>query len=215
MKERSKKHIEGFFNKYKDLECIKNEILQVCDVILEVYKKGGKVLICGNGGSCADGDHIVGELMKGFLLQRPLSDKQKSEFETVYGEEGRFIGSNLQCGLSAVSLNAHSALMSAFNNDVSPELVYAQQVLGYAKPDDAVIGISTSGNAKNVAYAIMTGNVVGAVTIGLTGRDGGKLAQTAKYSIISPEKETYLIQEHHLGIYHFICAFVESEMFEL
>jgi len=213
MKERTMRHCDHFFELHQDLLPLKERILTVCNVILNVYCNGGKVLICGNGGSCADGDHIVGELMKGFLLKRPLNKEIKDQFEQYYGAEGALAAEKLQCGLPAISLNAHAALMSAFSNDVDPELVYAQQVMGYAIKGDAVIGISTSGNAANVAYALMAAKTVGAVPIALTGRDGGKIGKIADFSLIAPEEETYRIQEYHLAIYHLICAYVESEIF--
>ncbi len=213
MKERTAQLCSHFFNLHQDLIPFKSYILDICETLLKVYQKGGKVLICGNGGSCADADHIVGELMKGFLLKRPLSKEIQDKFEQNYGAEGAAVAEKLQCGLPAVSLNAHAALMSAFSNDVDPELVYAQQVMGYAVEGDAVIGISTSGNAANVAYALMAAKAAGAVSIALTGRDGGKIGKIADYCFIAPEKETYRIQEYHLAVYHLICAYVESEIF--
>lgn len=213
MKERTAKLVENFFGLHQELCPIKTDILNVCEALLNVYHNNGKVLICGNGGSCADGDHIVGELMKGFLLKRPLSQNIKDQFTQNYGEEGSLIAEKMQCGLPAISLNAHSALMSAFSNDVDSEFVYAQQVVGFAAQGDAVIGISTSGNAANVAYALMAAKAVGTVSIALTGRDGGKLGKIADYSVIVSQHETYRIQEYHLAIYHLICAYVESEFF--
>lgn len=213
MKDRTKQLVEDFFGEHEELNVLKHNIFNVCNVLLDVYKNNGKVLICGNGGSCADADHIVGELMKGFILKRPLNEDIKQKFKSVYGEEGELIGESLQGGLPAISLNVHSALMSAFSNDVSSELIYAQQVMGYATKCDAVIGISTSGNAANIANALMTANVMGVKTIALSGRDGGKISKISDYSIIVPKQETYKIQEYHLMIYHLICAFVESEMF--
>jgi len=213
MKERTTQHCDLFFDNHQDLIPLKASILSICEVLLKVYQNGGKVLICGNGGSCADSDHIVGELMKGFLLKRPLSQPIQEKFKQYYGTEGAAIAEKLQCGLPAISLNAHASLMSAFSNDVNADLIYAQQVMGYAAKGDAVIGISTSGNAVNVAYALMAAKVAGAVSIALTGRDGGKIGEIADYSVIVPEIETYRIQEYHIAIYHLICAYVESETF--
>lgn len=213
MKERTVKLLEDFFEQHQDLCTIKPNIVDVCEILLHVYQNGGKVLICGNGGSCADSDHIVGELMKGFLLKRPLAQKEQDSFQKYYGEQGESIAKKLQQGLPAISLNAHAALLSAFSNDVDPELVYAQQVMGYARNGDVVIGISTSGNARNVTYAMMAAKVAGAVSIALTGRDGGRLATITDYCVIAPAQETYRIQEYHLAFYHLICAYVESELF--
>lgn len=213
MKERTTQILKIFFNIHEELCTIEPFILEVCQTLLKVYQKGGKILICGNGGSCADGDHIVGELMKGFLLKRPLDKEIKDKFKQYYGIEGTAMSEKLQSGLPAISLNAHASLMTAFSNDVDPELVYAQQVMGYASKDDVVIGISTTGNSANVTNALMAAKVVGAISIGLTGRDGGKIGKIADYCVIIPERETYRIQEYHLAIYHLICAYVESEKF--
>lgn len=215
MKERTEQLWNQFFTRRPDLLSLQGNVERVCEILTAVYRNGGKVLICGNGGSCADGGHIVGELMKGFLLRRPLGSDVRECFARLYGADGEKIAGRLQCGLPAISLNAHGALMSAFSNDVDPELVYAQQVMGYAVPGDAVIGISTSGNAANVASALMAAKVCGASAIALTGRDGGKIAKIADCSVISPQQETYRIQEDHLSLYHLICAFTESELFAL
>ncbi len=214
MKERTEQNWNGLFERYPDLLKHKSDLLEICEALRKVYQNGGKVLICGNGGSCADGDHIVGELMKGFLLKRPLPQEVQKRLKESFGAQGTRLAEKLQCGLPAISLNAHAALMSAFSNDVDPELVYAQQVMGYAAKGDAVIGISTSGNAENVANALMTAKIKGALTIALTGRDGGKIGTIADYRFIAPAQETYRIQEYHLAVYHQICAYVESELFE-
>ena len=213
MKERTMGQCLQFFVRNPDLLPLKTDILKVCEMMVNTYRNGGKVLICGNGGSCADGDHIVGELMKGFLLKRPLNQEIQNQFRQNYGAQGALLAEKLQCALPAVSLNAHAALMSAFCNDVDPELVYAQQVMGYAREGDMVIGISTSGNAVNVTYALMAAKTAGAAAIALTGRDGGKIAALADCSVIVPAQETYRIQEYHLAVYHFLCAYTESENF--
>ncbi|GAA0750983.1 MULTISPECIES: SIS domain-containing protein [Clostridium] len=215
MKARTKKNLEDFFKRNNQLIPIKKEILEICEAITYCYENGGQVLICGNGGSSSDSDHIVGELMKGFLLQRPLEKKLIERFKSLYGEYGEDISKKLQRALPAISLNTQTALISAFNNDVDPDLTYAQQVMGYGRCGDIVIGISTSGNAINVYNALITGKAIGAKTIAFTGRDGGKISKISDYSFIAPEKETYLIQEYHLIVYHFVCMYVESELFDL
>lgn len=215
MKERTKLFVEAFFARHADLLPIKPEIMQACGLLTDAYQKGNKLLICGNGGSCADGDHIVGELLKGFLLKRPVDPELKVKMEEAYGHCGADIACKLQVGLPAISLNTHSAAISAFANDVDPELVYAQQVLAYGKPGDVLIGISTSGGAGNVAAAVMVANSLGMRTIGLTGKDGGKLGTLAQLPLIMPQCETYRIQEDHLAVYHLLCAVVESELFEV
>lgn len=214
MKKRTEQQICDFFDTHVELLAIKDSILKVCEILTKVYEQGGKVLICGNGGSSADADHIVGELMKGFLLKRPIKKEMKQRFVTQFGEEGKYIAERLQSGLPAISLNTQTAFMSAFSNDVDPQLVYAQQVMGYSQKGDILIGISTSGNAKNIVNAFMTAKTVGITCIGLTGKNGGKLSQIGDRCIIVPEQETYRIQEYHVLIYHLICAYIESEMFD-
>lgn len=214
MKEITVSFIRDFFGRHRELVPMREEIQQICDLLIDAFQNGNKLLLCGNGGSCADCDHIAGEFLKGFLLKRPIDAAMQNAL-AQYGPEGTDIAGKLQQGLPAVSLCTHSAAISAFANDVDPELVYAQQVLAYGKPGDVLIGISTSGNAKNVAAAVMTANAVGVHTIGLTGKDGGKLAKLADYALIMPQQETYRIQEDHLAVYHLICAVVELEMFDM
>lgn len=214
MKERTAELLDRFFNTNRDLKIIKKDILHACEMISETYKKGGKLLICGNGGSSADADHIVGELMKGFLLKRPLDIELKIKLQEYFGEKGKEISKKLQVGLPAISLNAHTALNTAFINDVDPMLNYAQQVVGYAKDEDILVGISTSGNAKNVCFAFMAAKAKDIKCIGITGENGGKLASMVDCCLMAPSNETFRIQEYHLAIYHFICAYVESEIFE-
>ena len=215
MKQRTKDFINDFFAQHEDLLPLQEQILEVCDMLITAFEGGSQLLLCGNGGSCADCDHIAGEFLKGFLLKRPVDGAFKNTMSERYGEYGAEIAGKLQQGLPTISLNTHSAAIAAFANDVDPELVYAQQVLAYGKPGDVLIGISTSGGAKNVAAAVMTANGLGLHTVGLTGKDGGKLAQLADISLIMPECETYRIQEDHLAVYHLICAVVEYEMFDM
>lgn len=214
MKERTQKFINDFFARHSDLMPLQEQIMQSCHMLIEAFQNGNKLLLCGNGGSCADCDHIAGEFLKGFLLKRPVNAELINAMQEKYGEYGAEIAGKLQQGLPTISLVTHSAAISAFENDVDPELIYAQQVLAYGKPGDVLIGISTSGGAKNVAAAVMTANSLGLHTIGLTGKDGGKLAQAAELSLIMPQCETYRIQEDHLAVYHLLCAVVESEMFD-
>lgn len=206
--------INDFFGRHPDLLPLQAEILQACDMVKTAFQNGNKLLLCGNGGSCADCDHIAGEFLKGFLLRRPVPAEIQNVMAEKYGEMGAEIGSKLQMGLPTISLVTHSAAISAFENDVDPELVYAQQVLAYGKPGDILIGISTSGGAKNVAAAVMTANSIGVKTIGLTGKDGGLLAKLSDLALIMPKCETYRIQEDHLAAYHLLCAVVEYEIFE-
>lgn len=213
MKEHSHQMILEFFTRHTGFLSLKQPVQQACALLIETFQRGGKLLICGNGGSCADSEHIVGELMKGFLQKRPLPNAEQMAFARLFGPEGAEIAGKLQGGLPAISLSAHTALNSAFSNDVDPRLVYAQQVWGYAKEGDILLGISTSGNAENVCCAAMAAKVRGAKVLALTGRDGGRLAELADCSLIAPEQETYRVQEVHLAVYHLLCAVVESEFF--
>jgi phosphoheptose isomerase len=174
------------------------------DLLIACYKNGGKVLVCGNGGSSADSGHIVGELVKGFLKKRPLPEKWQKELSMP-----------LQMGLPAIDLTAQSAIISAVANDLGGEYVYAQQALCYANPGDVLIGITTSGNAKNVINAAMAAHVKGAKVIGMTGEGGGKLAECADVLLNVSERETYRVQEEHLKLYHRLCAEVEAEFFKI
>ena len=172
--------------------------------MIDTYKNGGKVLVCGNGGSAADCEHIVGELMKGFLEKREVTDNRISED----------LRKNLQGALPAISLPSQSAILSAFINDVEPDMMYAQLVYGYAKENDLVIGISTSGNSKNIVNAIEVARCMGVKTLSLTGRNESKLSDISDVAICVPETETYKVQELHLPVYHYLCAEVEKEIFK-
>lgn len=212
MNERTIAFVESFFARHTELQPLRQEILLAAEKLPDAFRAGHKLLLCGNGGSCADCDHIAGELLKGFLLKRPvpaLAEKMQEK----YGQTGAEIGYKLQQGLPAISLCTHGAAISAFANDVDPELVYAQQVLAYGQSGDILLGISTSGNAGNVAKAVMTANAMGLYTIGLIGKSGGQLAELADLALIMPQQETYRIQEQHLAVYHLLCAVIESECF--
>ena len=193
----------NLLERYPTLEVCKEDILNALKIMLDTYKNGGKVLVCGNGGSAADSEHIVGELMKGFMLMRPVTDERIPE--------------NLRCGLQgalpAISLPSQSAILSAFINDVDPDMMYAQLVYGYAMENDLVIGLSTSGNSKNVVNAIEVARCVGVKTLAMTGKKESKLSELCDVTIKVPETETYKIQELHLPIYHYLCAEVEKKLF--
>ncbi len=206
--------LNELLKRYPAISNCQNELKQAVETLIRCYETGGKVLICGNGGSCADSDHIVGELMKGFLKKRPLSDIKKASMKARCSLVDDTMLSKLQGGLPAISLPTISALNSAFCNDVDPELVYAQPLLALAGNHDVLIAISTSGNSKNVFGAVKTAKALGIPIIGLTGAGGGKLKETADIAICVPETETYKIQELHLPIYHYLCATVEEHFFK-
>ena len=199
--------------RYPVLTACEKEIVAARDALISCYKNGGKVLLAGNGGSCADCDHIVGELMKGFLKKRPLSEEKKREMKAAYAVDDAIL-SSLQVGLPAISLQSLTALNSAFCNDVDPELIYAQAVLGLGKAGDVLIALSTSGNAKNVAAAASVAKSIGMTVIGMTGAKGGRLRDMADYPIPVPETETFKVQELHLPVYHYLCAAVEAHFFD-
>ncbi|MBQ8907280.1 MAG: SIS domain-containing protein [Clostridia bacterium] len=206
--------MESLYTRYPVLEACRKDIEAATDAIIDTYKKGGKVLLCGNGGSCADCDHIVGELMKGFLLRRPVSNEFEELLAKEGGEEGRALAKNLQGSLSAISLPGQTALVSAYCNDVEPAAVYAQLVLGHGNPEDVLICMSTSGNSKNIYYAALVAKAKGVKTIGMTGQKDSRLSAICDICIQVPETETYKIQELHLPVYHDICADVEAAFFD-
>ena len=181
--------------------------------LITAFKNGNKLLICGNGGSCADCEHIVGELMKGFLSKRPLSEEQKAEMKANCPEIEEKYLSLLQRAVPAIALPSFTALNTAFCNDVEPELVFAQCLMGLGKKDDILLCISTSGNSKNVVAAALTAKALGLKTIGLTGKTGGKLKSICDICICVPETDTSKVQELHLPVYHYLCARVEEEIF--
>ena len=173
------------------------------------YENGGKIMICGNGGSAADSEHIAGELLKGFNLKRELSDEDKSKFED------KTVADNLQYGLPAISLVSQTGLMTAFMNDVSPENVFAQQVYAYASNEnDVLIALSTSGNSKNVVNAVITARAKGIKTVSITGKSGGRLDSLCGVTIKTPSDRTFVIQEYTLPVYHALCAMTEAYFFD-
>lgn len=204
---------EELIERYPCLSACADSVRAAAEAMINSYKNGGKVLTCGNGGSCADSDHIVGELMKGFLLKRPMDEKSTERFADMF-EDGACIAKNLQGALPAISLTAQSAIISAFANDVDPELVYAQLVYGYGKEGDILIGISTSGNSANVVAAAKTAKFMGMKTIILTGKNDCVCDSFADIVIHVPETETFKVQELHLPIYHYLCAECERNFFD-
>lgn len=209
------KYLTSLLSRYKELSSLKTDIIEVFEIIKECYKKEGTLFVCGNGGSAADSEHIVGELMKGFVLPRNVkNDNIKSKLERLYGDDGVLLSKSLQMGLRAISLMSHPSLYSAFANDVNAEMAFAQQLYVLAKPGDVLFAISTSGNAGNVLRAIQVASVIGVRTILLTGMHGGKGWKIADKTIKVPENETYKIQEYHLPIYHTLCLMLEEYFYD-
>lgn len=213
MKDITNDILEELIGRLPELTACRDAILLAYDALVACYSNGGKLLVCGNGGSSADSEHIVGELMKGFKLKRPVSRSDAEKLRVSYPQDGAYLAANLQRALPALSLTSHTALASAFANDISPQMVFAQQVFGLGRAGDVLMGISTSGNADNVVNAVKVAKTMGLKTIGLTGGGGGKLAMLCDVSVIVPANETYRVQEYHLPIYHALCAMLENEFF--
>lgn len=207
------KYLEELIERYPALSSVKEEIKKSYELLETCYVDGGKLLIAGNGGSCADAEHIVGELMKGFVKHRSVSDEFKEALKEIDPELGSALAQKLQGGLPAIALTGHPGLSTAFLNDVDGEMIFAQQTYGYGKKGDVLLGISTSGNSKNVMYAMTAAKALGMKTIGLTGKDGGRLKHTADVTIVVPETETFKIQELHLPVYHALCLMLEERFF--
>ena len=207
------KEIGILVSRYPELAECANEIEQAYEILKESYKNGGKLLIAGNGGSAADAEHIVGELMKGFKSPRKPSAEFAKRLIDENEELGTVLAENLQGALPAIALDGHLALSTAYMNDCEPLLCFAQQVNGYGKEGDVFLGISTSGNSKNVLYAATTAHTKGMKVIGLTGAKDSKLAQMSDVCIKVPQTETYMIQELHLPVYHCLCLMLEEEFF--
>jgi D-sedoheptulose 7-phosphate isomerase len=205
--------LSDLFKRYPNLVICENSLIEAYEVISRSYENNGKLLICGNGGSSADSDHIVGELMKGFLKKRTLSDNIKKAISDIDIQRGVKISERLQGSLPAISLSQHSSLITAISNDIGSDIIFAQQVMGYGKPDDVICGISTSGNAENIINAFIVAKAIGMKTIAMTGQSGGLLKDYSDIIIQVPEKSTPDVQELHLPLYHALCAMLEDRFF--
>lgn len=205
--------LSELITRYPRLSVLENEVLKAADCLISCYLQGGKLLICGNGGSSSDSDHIAGELLKGFEQRRPVDGTLKNRLLSVSGERGSFLAEKLQKGLPAISLSAHTALLTAVANDTDANLVYAQQVVGFGNPGDVLIGMSTSGNSQNVLDAMITAKAKGMAVIGMTGETGGKMKSLCDILINVPERRTAYVQELHLPVYHTLCLMVENHFF--
>lgn len=211
MKNYVKAKYEELFARVPALEPYKDNILSAFELMTEAFRAGNKLLVCGNGGSCADSEHIAGELMKSFLLKRPI-DKDIAEKLSAY-EDGERIASLLEGALPVISLCGHNALSTAFMNDKEPLLVFAQQVMGFGNKGDVLLAISTSGNSKNCVYGAEVAKAKGIKVIAMTGEKDSKLSALADVTIKVPASETFIIQEYHISVYHALCAMLEGEFF--
>ena len=206
-------HIDLLVLRYPQLAVTRDCIVEAYRILEEAYTHEGKLLVAGNGGSAADAEHIVGELMKGFENPRNLSSEYKEKLTSVNNELGKVLGENLQMALPTIALDGHVALTTAYMNDCEPLLCFAQQVNGYGKEGDVFLGISTSGNSKNILYAAVVAKAKGMKVVALTGAKDSKLSQIADVTIKAPETRTYRIQEYHLPIYHCLCLMLEERFF--
>lgn len=211
MKTKTKELISFILTK-NSLQYLADEMVRVVEASVQRIRNGGKVVVCGNGGSAADSGHIVGELMKGFVLSRKLSDKDRKLF-VDYVKDGAHLAEKLQYGIPAIALSGTEAISTAVMNDNGAEMVYAQQAYALLSENDIFIGISTSGNAENVMLAMEVAKVKRVFTIALTGKGGGKMKELADANLIVNDTETYRIQERHLPIYHLYCMCLENEFY--
>lgn len=212
MKQSVRAHYDLLLARYPALEAQGKHILSMFESMAESYYAGGKLLVCGNGGSCADSEHIVGELMKCFLIRRPIPDALYSAL-TSYGDDGEALKAHLEGALPAISLCGHSALTTAYLNDTEPTMTFAQQVVGYGRRGDVLLAISTSGNSKNCVYAATVAKAMGMKVLALTGEKASKLSALADVTLRAPSCETFEVQEYHLPVYHALCAMLEAEFF--
>jgi phosphoheptose isomerase len=205
--------IKQLLSAYPELDVCASDIESAFKILRDCYRRGGKVLTCGNGGSAADAEHIVGELMKGYLLKRPVSDETRQKLLAASPADGEYLAGHLQGALPAISLVSQAALNSAIANDTADDMVFAQQVYGYGREGDTLVGLSTSGNSRNIVRAMQVARAVGLYTVALTGPTGGKLKPMCDVCICVPWEGTPAIQERHLPIYHVLCAMLEEEFF--
>jgi D-sedoheptulose 7-phosphate isomerase len=209
-------YLEQLTERYPALLVCREEITKAFGIMKAAFEAGGQLLAAGNGGSSADSAHIVGELMKGFVRKRPLASGFVEKLKEAGGENpeyAEYLAKNIQQGLPAVDLSSHGALMTACINDIGGDIIYAQQVCGYGRKGDVFLGISTSGNAKNILYAMVAARAKGMKTIALSGGSGGAIKAHADAAIVVPEKETYKVQELHLPVYHALCLMIEEHFF--
>jgi D-sedoheptulose 7-phosphate isomerase len=213
LEQKLQRHMDTLMERYPNLKSIEDSIVNGYLLLEECYSNGGKLLVAGNGGSAADSEHIVGELMKGFKMARKLQKEEIGKLIAANEELGEVLANNLQGALPAIALDGHSALTTAYMNDCEPLLCFAQQVNGYGRPEDVFLGISTSGNSKNILYAATVARAKGMKVLGLTGAKMSKLSDFADVCVKAPQTETYMIQELHLPIYHCWCLMLEDKFF--
>jgi D-sedoheptulose 7-phosphate isomerase len=213
LEKRLEKHVELLLKRYPVLRENKQDIIDGYLLMEECYEKGGKLLIAGNGGSAADSEHIAGELMKRFKIQRAIPMDFKGKLLEIDPVRGKILSENLERPLMAIPLVAHEALTTAYINDVDGLGVFAQQLYGFGRKEDVFMAISTSGNSQNIMSATVVARAMGIKVLGLTGKNGGELANVADVCVKVPETETYMVQELHLPVYHCWCLMLEDKFF--
>jgi D-sedoheptulose 7-phosphate isomerase len=207
------KSIDQLCERYSSLSGLKNTIAEAADMIIDCYTRGGKLLICGNGGSSTDADHFTAELMKSFESARPFDKSLKERFLEISGKRGKYLGEKLEHALPVISLISNTALCTAISNDIDPSLIFAQQVIGYGEESDVLIGISTSGNSQNIIDACITAKALNLNVIGISGKTGGKMKHYCDLLVNVPETRTAWVQELHLPVLHEICLIVENHFY--
>ena len=205
-------YIENLITRYPALSACKSDIEAAAELMTQTYLRGGKILLCGNGGSAADCDHIAGELGKAFLKKRPIPTEKRAAMAERCPEVA-LLFDQLEDALPAIPLTALTALLTAFGNDREAELCFAQATLSLGKEGDILLAISTSGNSKNILAAAKVARSLGMRVIALTGEGGGALRTLADITLAVPERETFKVQELHLPLYHYLCAAVEKRLF--
>ena len=210
---KTSEYLVDLVKRYPSLESVKEDIYRAFTIMRDSYSKGGKLLIAGNGGSAADSEHIVGELMKSFILPRNIDENYKEKLTEIDKERGEILAKNLQGALPTIALDGHFALSTAYMNDVEPALSFSQQVNGFGTEGDVFLGISTSGNSKNIIYAAITAKAKDMKIIGLTGEKNNELERYSDVCIKVPEIETFKVQELHLPVYHCLCLMLEDYYF--
>lgn len=204
------KYIDQLIERYSVLNVCKKDIEVAAEAMIESFNNGGKLLVAGNGGSCADSDHITGELLKSFCKKRIPSADFINQIKAIDADTGTYLADKLQGSLPAIALTNNTALMTASLNDVDGNVMFAQQVNGYGIKGDVFLGISTSGNSKDIVYSTVVAKARGLKTIALTGKTGGRLKTLAEICIVVPQNETFMIQELHLPVYHALCLEIEE-----
>ncbi len=205
--------LSQLFDRYPALSDVRFAISEAASTLIECFSNGGKLLVCGNGGSSSDADHVVGELMKCFESERPLQDAFKDQLVKTGGHRGEFLAGKLEGGLPAISLSAHTALTTAIANDIDANLAFAQQVNVYGTVKDVLFALSSSGNSQNVVDACLTARAMGLKVIGLTGKTGGKMKEFCDILINVPESRTAFVQELHMPVLHTLCLITENHFF--